>query len=148
MSHGDLALEPATSKPASLDLEQSAIIPSENLPMQACSTPPKDQITPPFEGVDASPTVTTLLLSKQGELGSIIRDIQIQVHCPSRKSSCGPGYWREALYHKLNASLWRWYDSLPGEMRWNRWSSNLEDVDPGLANLQYVFLCLLATYLL
>ncbi len=88
------------------------------------------------EVVDVWPVVSTLLLTKQAELGQIIKEIQSQVHFPGRGARRGSEYWLQALYNKLNARLWSWHDSLPGAMRWNRWSSNLDEVDQSLANLQ------------
>ncbi|KIW77093.1 hypothetical protein Z517_09539 [Fonsecaea pedrosoi CBS 271.37] len=82
--------------------------------------------------------VSTLLLTKQAELGNIIKDIQLQVHC-KRKLHLLSEYCLQALYNKLNARLWSWYDSLPGDMRWSRWSSNLEEVEPSLANLHMIY---------
>ncbi|OAG39036.1 hypothetical protein AYO21_06756 [Fonsecaea monophora] len=81
---------------------------------------------------------STLLLTKQAELGNIIKDIQLQVHC-KRKLHLLSEYCLQALYNKLNARLWSWYDSLPGDMRWSRWSSNLEEVEPSLANLHMIY---------
>ncbi|KAH0829762.1 hypothetical protein FOPE_10154 [Fonsecaea pedrosoi] len=49
--------------------------------------------------------VSTLLLTKQAELGSIIKDIQLQVHC-KRKLHLLSEYCLQALYNKLNARLW------------------------------------------
>lgn len=80
----------------------------------------------------------TLLLVKEAELGRIITEAQSQIHLGGRSCAHSSGHWAQALYSKLNARLWSWHDSLPGEMRWNKWSPNTEDVDPALANLQYV----------
>ncbi|KIX97485.1 uncharacterized protein Z520_06937 [Fonsecaea multimorphosa CBS 102226] len=84
------------------------------------------------------PDVPTLLLTKQAELGKIITDIQLQVHS-KRKLRHLSEYWHQALYNKLNSRLWSWHDSLPGDMRWSRWSSNLEEVEPSLANLHMIY---------
>ncbi|KIW25811.1 uncharacterized protein PV07_08954 [Cladophialophora immunda] len=82
--------------------------------------------------------VPTLLLIKQAELGNVIKDIQLQVHC-KRKLHHLSEYYLQALYNKLNARLWSWYDSLPGDMRWSRWSSNFEEVEPSVANLHMIY---------
>jgi len=95
-------------------------------------------LTPEAESFSS---VSTVLLVKQAELSNIIADMQRQILSTRRKVLHRPDHWYDALYNKLNAQLWRWHDSLPGELRWNRWSSNLEMVDPSLSPLQYV-LCL------
>jgi hypothetical protein len=79
-----------------------------------------------------------LLLVKQAELSNIINDVQTSILSSKRRILQRPDHWVVAVYNKLNAELWSWHDSLPGEMRWNKWSSNLEVVDPSLASLQYV----------
>lgn len=92
--------------------------------------------------------VSTLLLVKQGQLSNIISAMQRQVLSSPRKSPYRSDHWYDALYNKLNAQLWSWHDSLPGELRWNKWSSNLQMVDPSLTSLQYVsdFVRKLSTY--
>lgn len=82
--------------------------------------------------------VSTLLFVKQGQLSNIISAMQRQVLCSPRKFPYRSDYWYDALYNKLNAQLWSWHDSLPGELRWNKWSSNLQMGDPSLTSLQYV----------
>ncbi|KIX10471.1 uncharacterized protein Z518_01554 [Rhinocladiella mackenziei CBS 650.93] len=91
-----------------------------------------------LEDLDVSP-VSTLLLTKQAELGSIIKEIQLRVHSANRKSHRGSEFWLEALYNKMNARLWSWHNSLPGEMRWSRWGSNLEEVNPSIATLHMLY---------
>ncbi|KAI1623221.1 fungal-specific transcription factor domain-containing protein [Exophiala viscosa] len=83
--------------------------------------------------------VSTVLLVKQAELSNIIADMQRQILSTRRRLLYRPDHWYDALYNKLNARLWRWHDSLPGELRWNRWSSNLEMVDPSLSPLHMLF---------
>ena len=86
---------------------------------------PNRHISRPFD--EPKPySISTLLLVKQAELGTIIKDIQSAVQSND---------WAETSYTKLNARLCTWHESLPSELRWSRWSSNLEELDPGLATL-------------
>ena len=80
---------------------------------------------------------SAVLITMQAELGRIIEDIQAQPLNSSHASRSAAGCWVDAVYRELNARLWNWHDSLPGEMRWNRWSCQKQDVDPSLALLQY-----------
>lgn len=88
-----------------------------------------------IEGVDAWP-VTTLLITKQAELGKIIKEVQLTMVSAQRMPTAGNDHWVEALYTKLNARLCNWHNLVPSEMRWSRWSSSFEELDPGLATLQ------------
>lgn len=81
-----------------------------------------------------------VVLSKQAELGEIIKDIQMQLRPLQETRFCGSQHKLEALYRKLNARLWSWYDSLPGKMRLSRWTPSLEMVQPNLATLKYATL--------
>lgn len=136
----DCEISSETTSPESPISNQAQTMPTP--PNEMLSTPPfwpssmNHQSTSHAKDVDAWPVVSTLLLAKQAELGRIIQEIQSQVHFPCGRSRHGSEYWLQAVYIKLNARLWGWHDSLPGAMRWNRWSSNLDEVDPSLANLQ------------
>lgn len=79
--------------------------------------------------------ISTLLLVKQAELGRIIKDIQSAVQPDKQAKFGGNDYWAEASYTKLNARLCNWHESLPSELRWSRWSSNLDELEPSLASL-------------
>jgi hypothetical protein len=83
-----------------------------------------------------STAACTLLLQKQAQLGKVIEEIQCQSHFSPRKPLCQSASWMGVVYSKLNARLLGWYDSLPGELRWSRWSSNLDTLEPDLATLQ------------
>lgn len=80
--------------------------------------------------------VTTLLMIKQAELGSIIKEIQLTMLSARKTRTPGNDHWVEALYTKMNARLCNWHNLLPSEMRWSRWSSNHEELDPSHATLQ------------
>jgi hypothetical protein len=87
------------------------------------------------ENPDRSPD-SAVFINMQAELGRIIEDIQTQALNSSHASRSAAGCWVDAVYREFNARLWKWHDSLPGEMRWNRWSARKNDVDPSLVSLQ------------
>lgn len=82
--------------------------------------------------------VSTTSLVKQAELAQIVHEIQSQALI-SPRSQTAVGHSLQAIYTKLNTKLSLWYDTLPGELRWSRWSSSLEDVDPGHADLHMMY---------
>ncbi|KAK5458234.1 hypothetical protein LTS15_004314 [Exophiala xenobiotica] len=98
-------------------------------------TPPRPIQLPHGDSIAAC----TLLLQKQAQLGKVIEEIQCQSHFSTRKPLCQSASWIEAVYSKLNARLLGWYDSLPGELRWSRWSSNLDTLEPDLATLHVMY---------
>ncbi|KIW91502.1 uncharacterized protein Z519_07468 [Cladophialophora bantiana CBS 173.52] len=83
--------------------------------------------------------MASMLIPNTAGLARIIEDIQAEVFNSDHISRHAAGCGVDALYHKFNARLWNWHDSLPGEMRWNRWSSKEEDADPSLALLHILF---------
>lgn len=78
----------------------------------------------------------TLLLRKQAQLATIVGEMLCQTHLSTRRLSRHSQTSIGALYNKLNASLLGWHNSLPSELRWSRWTSNLVTLDPGLATMQ------------
>jgi hypothetical protein len=89
-------------------------------------------------GCSIESPVTLTFSTKELELSKIIHDIQSFVLLSSSTSANGPNHGREAHYTRMNTRLNLWQHTLPSEMRWSRWCTNLESIDQGLATLQYV----------
>ncbi|KAL6242762.1 hypothetical protein RBB50_010408 [Rhinocladiella similis] len=105
------------------------------------------QISPPPTGLqmsscpsdDDSAGFYSLLLQKQAQLATIVGDFQNHTYFsrrrPPRRSEAVNG----SVHNKLNARLLGWYNSLPSELRWSRWTSNIEILDPGLATTHVLY---------
>jgi len=86
----------------------------------------------------ASPDSTSIL-NKQIELGRIIEELLSQTFAPNRRAHRRSGSWMENSVNKLNAKFLSWQDSLPGEMRWDRWGSSCDAVHSSVASLQMLY---------
>lgn len=87
-------------------------------------------------GIDPSAIPTFSL--KQLELSKIIHNTQSFILSSRSTSTDGQNYGTEAQYTRINTRLNHWHNTLPSEMRWSKWCTNLEPVDQSLATLQYV----------
>ena len=88
---------------------------------------------------DSEPSFDSSLLGFKGvELHEIINGLGFQRDLPK---SCETAqyqsqHWVDVTVNELNAKLLRWHSTLPGELRWNRWGSSSEVVNPRVAALQ------------
>lgn len=87
---------------------------------------------------DSEPEYISALISKKYfELASIIQDTLTQTLMSRKREHLETTRWIQLSLNRLNTRFWNWYDSLPGDMRWNRWASSSETVYPNIAEIQY-----------
>ncbi|RFU34241.1 hypothetical protein B7463_g2082, partial [Scytalidium lignicola] len=79
------------------------------------------------------------VFKKHIELGKIIQDMLAQIFAPGKESSRESSRWVQLCLNQLNARFWNWHDSLPGDMRWNRWGSSFETVYPNIASMHMLY---------
>lgn len=92
----------------------------------------------------ASDAEETLLFNEQVKIARVIHDTLSSVFAPpQRKCDLKSDTWTLALLQQLNVGLISWYEGLPSEMRWKKWFTNKDNLNPGLAILQYEELSLL-----
>jgi hypothetical protein len=72
------------------------------------------------------------------ELAKFVQDMLCRPDSSKVKSANGLHGWTEVSFNGLNARLWSWHDSLPGEIRWNRWASKSDPLHLSIASLQFV----------
>jgi hypothetical protein len=89
-----------------------------------------------FRDMKGAPSSASVL-NKEIELGRIIQDMLSQTLSPKRMAPGGSKRWAEISLNQLNARLCSWHNTLPGEMRWDRWGSSFDVVHPSIAALQY-----------
>ncbi|RQM08660.1 hypothetical protein DH86_00000389 [Scytalidium sp. 3C] len=76
---------------------------------------------------DSEPEYISALISKKYfELASIIQDTLTQTLMSRKREHLETTRWIQLSLNRLNTRFWNWYDSLPGDMRWNRWASSSE----------------------
>ncbi|KAL3428519.1 transcription factor [Phlyctema vagabunda] len=73
------------------------------------------------------------VIEKQYELARIIDDLMASTRC---KRAEHPS-WQSV--ERLNVRLCAWHESLPTQLRWNRWTSSLDDIDLGVAGLHMLY---------
>ena len=78
----------------------------------------------------------TLLFNQQVELGRIIHDMLANVFAPKRKGAAKSKRWTTAALQQLNARLLSWHEALPADMRWKKWFTNRDRLQPNVAVLQ------------
>ncbi|KIW17243.1 hypothetical protein PV08_04434 [Exophiala spinifera] len=116
-----------------------AASPDDAIAYQISPQPAASQIAS-YSSDDDSTGFYSLLLQKQAQLATIAGDFQNHTYLsrrrrPSRRSEVANG----AVHNKLNARLLGWYNSLPSELRWSRWTSNNEPLDPGVATTHVLY---------
>ncbi|KAK2009305.1 hypothetical protein LZ32DRAFT_426089 [Colletotrichum eremochloae] len=85
----------------------------------------------------AGPSLTSMF-NQFVELGRIVHDMLSKTFAPRKMKDPLARRWNEVSLSKLNARLVAWHEALPGEMRWKRWSTNKDVLQPSVACLQYV----------
>lgn len=79
---------------------------------------------------------SSLIFQKYMELTKIIQDVVSPASSPVQSTRLTSTHWKEVALNALTARFWNWHDSLPGALRWNRWGSNLDEVEVNLAAMQ------------
>ncbi|KAI1380513.1 hypothetical protein F4677DRAFT_261754 [Hypoxylon crocopeplum] len=80
-----------------------------------------------------------LLFNQQVELGRIIHDMLSNVFAPKRKSALKSKRWTTAALQQLNARLLAWHEALPSDMRWKKWFTNKDRLQPNVAVLHTLY---------
>jgi hypothetical protein len=81
-------------------------------------------------------TPQSLIKSKQLELMCLV-EVILSFNSSIRSASfLHFNRWIEISLNDLNARLWRWHDSLPSELRWDRWGSRFDAIKQSIAALQ------------
>ncbi|KAF9869953.1 transcription factor [Colletotrichum karsti] len=78
----------------------------------------------------------TLLFNQQIELARIIHDMLSTTFAPKKKNDSHARRWTEVSLNKLNARLVAWHEALPTNMRWKKWFTNKDNLQPNVAILQ------------
>lgn len=84
---------------------------------------------------------------QQAELCNIINDMLLPSQSAWRGSTplVSVHRWTDVVISELNARLCGWHNNLPSDLRWNRWGSCFDTIDPSIAALQYAHLSCLDT---
>ncbi|XXG95528.1 hypothetical protein Hte_001792 [Hypoxylon texense] len=80
-----------------------------------------------------------LLFNQQVELGRIIHDMLSNVFAPKRKNATKSKRWTTAILQQLNARLLAWHEALPGDMRWKKWFTNKDRLQPNVTVLHTLY---------
>ncbi|KAI0113096.1 fungal-specific transcription factor domain-containing protein [Daldinia grandis] len=78
----------------------------------------------------------TLLFNQQVDLGRIIHDILSNVFSPKGKGFTKSKRWTTTVLQQLNARLLSWHEALPADMRWKKWFTNRDRLQPNVTVLQ------------
>ncbi|KDN70456.1 putative fungal specific transcription factor domain-containing protein [Colletotrichum sublineola] len=82
----------------------------------------------------AGPSLTSMF-NQFVELGRIVHDMLSKTFAPRKMKDPLARRWNEVSLSKLNARLVACHEALPGEMRWKRWSTNKDVLQPSVACL-------------
>ncbi|EFQ25642.1 fungal specific transcription factor domain-containing protein [Colletotrichum graminicola M1.001] len=69
------------------------------------------------------------------ELGRIVHDMLSKTFAPKKMKDPSARRWNELSLSKLNARLVAWHEALPSEMRWKKWTTNKDVLQPHVACL-------------
>lgn len=76
-------------------------------------------------------------LKSLSKLGGVMHETLSRVF--ALKASSGDE--KQGLIHQVDMDLGRWLETLPGEIRWNRWWPVTKPLEPHIAALHLTFLC-------
>jgi hypothetical protein len=80
-----------------------------------------------------------LIFQKYIDLAKIIHDILCLGWEACQNTKSGSKHWDRIVLNAISARLWNWHDGLPGDFRWNRWGSNVDDVHLSLASMHMLY---------
>ncbi|TDZ41424.1 putative transcriptional regulatory protein [Colletotrichum trifolii] len=92
-----------------------------------------------LKDVDANGPSLTLLFNQQIELGRIVDDMLSTTFAPRKRTDAHARKWTEVSLNKLNARLVAWHEALPSNMRWKKWFTNKDVLEPGVAILHVFY---------
>ncbi|KAL2878695.1 hypothetical protein SGCOL_005919 [Colletotrichum sp. CLE4] len=81
----------------------------------------------------------TLLFNQQIELARIVHDMLSQTFAPKKMKDPAARRWNEVSLNKLNARLVAWHEALPTNMRWKKWFTNKDILQPNVSILHMFY---------
>ncbi|KAK1448045.1 fungal specific transcription factor domain-containing protein [Colletotrichum cuscutae] len=81
----------------------------------------------------------TLLFNQQIELARIVHDMLSQTFVPKKMKDPAARRWNEVSLNKLNARLVAWHEALPTNMRWKKWFTNKDILQPNVSILHMFY---------
>ncbi|KAF6818769.1 transcription factor [Colletotrichum sojae] len=81
----------------------------------------------------------TPVFNQEIELARIIHDMLSTTFAPKKQKDAKARRWTEISLNKLNARLVAWHEALPADMRWKKWWTNKDVLQPNVAILHVLY---------